>query len=114
MFRSQRMTRGLALVSGLAFLLTASVASAGPHHRHRAHHYRVVYHDDYCSARSDYRYDSYRGYERRHDSYTCGPCNRRFHSRRRFHHHLTSHHHVPIYALPFVIVGHALGWIFHG
>ena len=134
MFRSQRITRALAVASGFAFLLTATVASAGHDDRRRSRRHKVVQHGDYCSARGhdrhdrhdnrydrhrrhDYRHDNHRGhdrYERRRDSYTCEPCGHRFQSRKRFHRHLSGHHHIPLFALPFVIVKHTLGWIFYG
>ncbi|MBW2240623.1 MAG: hypothetical protein JRH01_01440 [Deltaproteobacteria bacterium] len=135
MFRSHRITRALAIASGFTFLLTATMASAGHDDQRRARRHKVVIHDDYCSARGDSRHDhnrrndyrqvsrrhgyrnDHRGqdrYERRRDSYTCEPCGHRFESRSRFHRHLSGHHHIPLFALPFVIVRHTLGWIFYG
>ena len=62
MFRSHRVTRTLALASGLAFLLTATVTSAGPNDRRQERRHRVVYHDDYSYARSDDRHDRHRSH----------------------------------------------------
>lgn len=121
MFRSRPFQRILAAASGAAFLLVAGAASADHEDRRRDRRHRVVYHDDYCGARSDYRghgrHDRHARHVRREvrrEVYTCGPCNHRFHSRREFHRHLGGHHHIPLVALPFVIVRHTLGWIFHG
>jgi len=46
--------------------------------------------------------------------YRCEPCSKRFSKRSGFQRHLTDHHHVPVWRLPFVVVHHALGWIFYG
>ena len=95
------------------------------HHRHEARHVRErrPRAGDYCVPRG-----SRRAYERafwrlantRHHAaqhraeYRCEPCSKRFSKRSGFHRHLTSHHHVPTWRLPFVVVHHALGWIFYG
>lgn len=119
--------KSLAIASAVGFLMAAGAANA--HHRDRDHHrsYRTYDHGDRCDSRRSHRHerrhhrrsrhydhDRYDRYERRAESYQCGPCSKRFHSRSKFHRHLTHHHHVPFFALPFVIVKSTLGWIFHG
>ncbi len=123
--RSQRfLQKSLAIASAAGFLMAAGAANA--HHRDRDHRhersYRTYDHGDRCDSRRSHRherrarynYDRHDRYERRAESYHCGPCGKRFHSRRKFHRHLTHSHHVPLFALPFVIVKSTLGWIFHG
>jgi hypothetical protein len=68
-------------------------------------------HGDHCSWASR---ASSRSHGRHQAEYACRPCSQSFESRRDFHRHVRHHHHVPPWALPFVIVHHALGWVFYG
>ena len=122
--------RAFAAAFGAALLMGVSGAASADHERHRAGEGPPVYHHgSYCDRSTSFR-GHYRADDRRHDrryhranhhrlahheaAYTCRPCNHRFDSRDAFHRHLSHHHHVQHWVLPFVVVRHALGWIFYG
>jgi hypothetical protein len=114
--RNSRNTLCLATLAGLVFA-SPGAAVAGHEAREERDHAGVrrqvpVYrHGDYCdrivtASANHYAY--------RHSVYSCRPCSQRFETRRAFRAHLRHHHHVASWAMPFVVVHHALGWIFYG
>ena len=116
---SSRNARNALCLAALAGLVLATPGAALAEHDHREDRYRahptrrvpVHWHGDSCdrSARAAARFHG-----RQQVVYTCRPCSHRFESQRAFQRHLRSHHHVAVWALPFVVVHHALGWIFYG
>jgi len=74
-------------------------------------HVPVYRHGESCD-RSVRTYANPRSHQ--HATYTCRPCAHRFASQAAFQRHLRHHHHVATWAFPFVIVRHALGWVFYG
>jgi len=68
----------------------------------------------YASHRPHYRANRYNRSHHANSRYYCAQCDHGFHSRGSFHAHLAGVHGIAPLLFPFVILHHALGWIFYG